>query len=213
MTLRPIAAAALIILIFAAVHEAGRVLTGYDSYPSDSLFPIGTGKVSAAQAAESYSPLVAPGSAEAPHACYYTVLSPDPQTLVLLYRFAWPDELASGAWWDGAYRGFRRLYYGSTRDLEYVRVWVDLPSGRLKRADFESPLEREGLTEHDPRSLEGPALPSQGTHPLLRVAGWNHLFEPARPDDTAAPTPLEFLDTRLYGFLRIARSSSPPRIP
>lgn len=99
----------------------------------------------------------------------------------ILYRTVWDDEIHPVPWLHAVYRPFRQLWYGSARDVEYVRVDVDRASGEVVALDFQT--EASGRADatfprHERVVLERPRSLA------LRVLTWNHLLAPA--DEGAA---------------------------
>lgn len=208
------ACAACALATLAWLKESGKAFSGYDSLMPDSRLEIAGRTVSAEIAARSYLPIILPDSQERPRSCLYEIRLPDRATLEIIYRFLWPDERHPRSWADGPYRLWRKLYFGSTQDIESVRVEVDRISGKARRIFFESPEVGPIMVRHVPRSLDPAAIPKKGSRVYLRVASWNHLFEPAATADPAADSvPLEFLRPELYRNLRVSRISSPGAKP
>ncbi len=93
--------------------------------------------------------------------------------LSILYRTVWDDEVHPVPAIDCAYRLARRIYFGTVRDVEYVRVDVNLASGRPVALEYqpEPTLSRDELTSAHFHTIErDPALPIE-----LYVVSWNHL--------------------------------------
>ena len=153
------------------------------------------------------APWLASGGFDLPTHCYYEVLPPDGSKVQIVYRFSWPDERHPLAAVHRLYRLWRRLYFASPEDIEFVWVEADLASGLPTRIAYESP---EGLyvVRHRYREHEA-GFPVSGAHPVLRVASWNHIFETAGVSEPASATPLRPLDEGLYRELRMGRRSQP----
>lgn len=207
---RPSLGLTAVLLGFLWINRSGRVFSGYDSLTPDSRLHIGGRTVSGELAARSYLPFILPGDYERPRSCLYELGTRDESTLEITYRFLWPDERHPRPLADAPYRLWRALYYGSAQDIESVLIEVDRPSGALRRIVFESPRAGELLVDHIPRSLDPAEMAKKGSRVFLRIASWNHLFEPASAADPSAEgVPLEFLRPELYRDLRINRISQP----
>lgn len=159
--------------------------------------------------ARRYQPVLSPDP-DPPRLCYWEMLPPKDgnKLLPILYRFSWPDETHPKAWADIPYRLFRRLWFGTLEDVEYVLVEVDMTTGEPARIAFESPELGAILVGHKQRVLQQGEFKTAGPHPVLRVASWNHIFEPA--DQGGEPAPLEYLDDARFAALRVGLRSQPP---
>jgi hypothetical protein len=136
--------------------------------------------------------------------------------LSVLYHLVWDDEIHPTPWMHALYKPFRQLFYGSAKDVECVRVEVDLASGAVTAIDYQT----EG------RGREAPDFPLHArvlvdgirlaAPPPLRVQTWNHLFAPlagppgpglalahprVRPVEDADRRAL-YLSRRTYRYLR-----------
>lgn len=129
--------------------------------------------------------------------------------LSILYRTVWDDEIHPSALLHALYKPFRELYYGSARDVEYVRLEVDLASGALAAVDYQT--EGRGRADpdfplHERVLLEG----AQAAGPVaLRVQTWNHLLAPLGvgpgPDLARAHPALRPLEDEDRAALRLSR--------
>ncbi len=109
-----------------------------------------------------------------------------PQTLAILYRTVWDDEVHPSPRVDGPYRLFRRWYFGTAVDVEYVLVEIDLATGEVAALDYqtEPSLRYDVETSAHARVREEPPRP-----PIeLRVVTWNHMV--ARRTGAADEGPL-----------------------
>ncbi len=97
----------------------------------------------------------------------------------ILYRTVWNDEVHPVALLNKLYRMFRRLYYGSAKDVEYVRVDVDLGAGGAERVvavAFQTEARGRAaplFSRHAPAVIAHPSAP-----PAFVVLTWNHLLAP-----------------------------------
>jgi hypothetical protein len=155
--------------------------------------------------AADYSPALSPGAFTLPRRCWVEEKPTGPHDAQLTYFYEWEDERHPSRVADGVYRLFRRLYYGSPADVEYVRVTVT--GGKATRLEFEQPEIHGWRVKHLYRSLD---FSLDGAHPALRVASWNHLFEPAGAEDKLVALPCEPLDAATAKKLRFSRRSRPP---
>lgn len=93
--------------------------------------------------------------------------------LSILYRTVWEDERHPVAAIDHAYRLFRRFYFGTATDVEYVRVDVTQATGRVATVDYqtEPSLSAQEMTSAHLRVTEvDPPLPVE-----LYAVSWNHM--------------------------------------
>ena len=161
--------------------------------------------------AERYQPYLVGG--EPASKCYFEALPPRAGKVAVLYRFSWPDERHPIAALHYLYSLWRKIYFGSVEDIEFVWVEADENTGKPLRIAFEAPEVGKVFVAHDFRLLD--SFPAEGTHPLLDVASWNHIFEVSRSRfevrDGKNPVPLEFLDDDSFHRLRMGRRSLPPK--
>lgn len=93
--------------------------------------------------------------------------------LSILYRTVWDDERHPVAAIDHPYRVFRRFYFGTAKDVEYVRVDVNLATGAVTTVDYqtEPTLSAGEMTSAHLRVTEvDPPLPIE-----LYAVSWNHM--------------------------------------
>ena len=158
--------------------------------------------------AAAFEPRLAPGPYADSRVCYYRVLAANDDSASILYWFSWPDERHPVALVHYPYALWRLLYFGSREDIEFVRVEADLRRNKPVRLQFESPEVGRVVVGHRLRDLSWD-FPAAGAHPVLAVASWNHLFEPAGAAEGAKEIPLIPMDDALYRRLRMRRRSLP----
>jgi len=103
--------------------------------------------------------------------------------LSILYRTIWQDEIHPVRAADFLYRLFRRVYFGTAIDVEYVLVEIDLETGEILALDYQtepSLAPDEFFSAHRRVREIGPRPPIE-----LRVVTWNHML--ARLDKESAP--------------------------
>lgn len=161
---------------------------------------------------------------------YYDAFQAGARLFINYYVF-WQDEIHPNAPWNSAYRVFRKFYYGSARDIEYIQVGVSIETGEPVHLAFE----RDPSGRHDhptPRHdvVIASALPGgefeitvnggdSDTRPLeidgrrfcVFVATWNHIYDFYRGQgDPVCDPPLEPMTSSLYEKYFMLRRSRPP---
>jgi len=192
------------------VYYTGTLAPNYGVIAPDSPVELGGSPVAASALASRFEPLL---SGEAASACWFEPLPPKDGRMAVLYRFSWPDERHPIAALHYVYALWRSVYFGSRQDIEYVWVEADLKTGKPVRVAFESPDVGKVFVNHDFNLLD--RFPMQGTHPLLKVASWNHIFQTVsgeRGSVVGEAVPLQFLDDAAFRDLRMGRRSLPPTV-
>lgn len=128
--------------------------------------------------AERFAPVLDPGDFGTPETARVLAQEVGDGKVSFVYYYSWKDEMHPLRVLDRPYALFRRLVYGSVEDLEFVRVTADEKSGKILSVEFEAPETGQVLVGHVYRKLEGLDIPLYLGRPALRVASWNHLFEP-----------------------------------
>lgn len=204
---RRFALLALLVLPVLALYYGGTGAPAYGVRPPEDRFEAGGLLWTARRVAEAFAPLLDAG-ADLPDACWYEPLPGKGDRMAVLYRFSWPDERHPRPWLHWPYRTWRKAFFGSPRDVEFVWVEVDLDRRKPYRIGFEAPDPGSWLVGHRFTVLDQGKFPVSGTHPVLKLASWNHLFEPGGTPGPQAP--LKFLDDAAFSALRMERRSHPP---
>ncbi len=135
--------------------------------------------------------------------------------LSIVYRTVWDDERHPVAAIDHPYRLFRRFYFGTAVDVEYVRIDVALATGAVAALDYQtepSLSAREMTSAHLRVTERDPALPIE-----LYAVSWNHMVSrlgrglPGRTWVRAEPAllPVTDEDRRRLWLARATYSSLP----
>lgn len=148
-------------------------------------------------------------------------------SLIIAYRVYWSDEYYPNAIMDNLYRFFRTIYYGDPADIETIEFEVDIISLKIRQIAFEilKPGTTEKLPGHRPVRLifKGPVIylcygdtnrtlnfnPFEGTHLVLQVNTWNHLFSlEETPRGERYDLPLVFMTDKEYMHYKMVRRSA-----
>lgn len=147
----------------------------------------------------------------------------------IVYRLIYPTENVPSFYLNKIYSEFRKLYYGSEKDIEFVQIDINKETGIIDRILFEtssvsynSLLQKhipvEIINEEDKYSLKlGEEkryfnnIPLNETHLQLVVISWNHLFNllnNATDYIKIENLNLSFLDEKIYKDYKMSRRSN-----
>ncbi len=161
--------------------------------------------------AERFEPVIDPGPFDAPDLVLVRATWAGPGEVSFLYYFSWKDERHPQGVLDRPYTLFRRLLYGSVEDLEYVRVLAEVKTGKVLSVEFEAPETGAVFVGHVFRKLEGEDIPLYMGRPALRIASWNHLFEPGAPCTQYSSVSVVPLSLSVCRSLSVPLRSHPPK--
>jgi len=145
--------------------------------------------------------------------------------LVLIYRPLWNDEIHPNLLIHLLYKFFRWFFYGSTRDIEFVELFIDKKSGKVLSFSFESltegssikapghefiEIEKKGSKYYNKTKNEVLDYePIENSRCILQVKTWNHLLTlTGKPKGKKFDIPLEPLTNWKYQRYSISRRSS-----
>lgn len=199
----------------------------------NALVEVADRQVSAADLAQAYEPvLVWAAGFEYPPVAIIWYVREQGEMVLLAYRVVREDERHPNRVIQLVYGLWRRVYFGSHRDIEYIELLVDRQSGAAQSIRFEKgevqgtfvrhvPVE---LTLRDPerglfaRSGAGQEAPdllggTRGERLLFTVETWNGLFEvkessPEAGAEQGKRLPLVAGDTWLTFRFRMWRRSA-----
>jgi len=152
--------------------------------------------------------------------------------LLIDYYVQWEDEIAPFVLWHFAYRAFRKIYYGSEKDIEFVQAGIDIDSAQVDSVAFErdpggkmnNPFPVHELVECSRDGADGlfkvtvngkEAQPEcvcfEGGRPVLLVAMWNHIYDFYKGDGVRMDDPpLVPLNDDYYSRYKMWTRSLPP---
>lgn len=111
---------------------------------------------------------------------YYKGIS-QKDKLSIMYFFCWNDETHPNIFMNFIYKLFRRLYYGSIMDIEFIQLNIDLTTGKVEQILFEKPDYCKkffiNFIQHLPQkiTIHKSALTSSNRLPFV-ISSWTHLF-------------------------------------
>ncbi|MBD3193284.1 MAG: hypothetical protein GF308_21800 [Candidatus Heimdallarchaeota archaeon] len=145
-------------------------------------------------------------------------------TLVLIYRPVWEDEIHPNPIINQFYKIFRWFYYGSIKDIEFIEIFIDKKMGELLSFSFETLAEGSSIEapKHELTTLvkqnkaffnknknKPVFVPFDGSRCILQVITWNHLFAiPKNLEGEGFDCPLKPLTEQHFRKYAISRRSS-----
>mgnify|MGYP001259332205 CR=1 FL=1 len=152
--------------------------------------------------------------------------------LVLNYFLDWQDEIHPSARFKPLHRIFRKVYYASARDIEFVQIGVSRDTGEVVRIAFERDPSNDPFVgypihqlvvarrdsaaddfkvEIDGEPFDAPPFEFNGRRAKMMTATWNHEYDFYKSD--AMPVgeiPLYWLTDDIYQKFAFYRRSKPP---
>ena len=61
--------------------------------------------------------------------------------LVIIYRPVWSDEIHPNPLIHSLYKYYRWIYYGSTKDIEFIEIFIDKKTGEVVSFSYETQTE------------------------------------------------------------------------
>jgi len=205
--------------------------------PPDTTLTVGGRTWSARQLAMTYRPvfLLARTHTTPPLLQVGYEVIPEPGHVMLLFYPVWADEQHPQPFLHATYAAYRRLRYGSVRDIEFVQLRLDRTTGALTELLFETApgtpfsaavvehsrlrliRDRAGLyaghlttPDGEERRRAPMALPTRGPRLRLLVQTWNHLQrlpEPREQDLRPLEAALVPITLDFYKAFRLHRRS------
>lgn len=203
-----------IVLVLTATLT-GRTARQYIALRPDQAVQIGEKTETVAGWAKTYLPLWSRDERqikEPLQAVWYEVVESQ-ATYDFVYRAVWEDETHPNAFLDVLYRFWRKAYYGSSRDIEFIELKVDKKNASIKSLQFESgKADGDWGWKHIPHQMPGEKIHTENqTHPLLVIHTTNHLVRLQHGSESAAmvrETPeVHALDEAQYQMYKMARRS------
>ncbi|MDR1795424.1 MAG: hypothetical protein LBR25_08530 [Erysipelotrichaceae bacterium] len=210
----------LLLNLYLFVWGSGFVNRDYQVYEAQDVIRVGNLQLPALEAAKLYVPELSRGEFTAPQAVYTEVREgKDAGTIEIIYRYQWPDESHPNFLIDFFYRIYRSAMYGSPKDIESVLMVVDVNDGRAIELYYEAPIIKGNTVEHQLVQLrlendgwvdeDGTVLFPKYWKPALEVTSWNHLFTAVETIDHPENRGPQYLSSKHYQSLFMARRSMP----
>lgn len=229
----------LLILILSSAFLGSLVLTGreirtYDALDPDSQIKFKGKETIVRDIVERYQPVLYQLEklrGPTPSKIFYEVISKN-DTLTIVYRYVWPTETHPNQIIAPLYNLFRVVYYGSSKDIEYLQIDVDSSSGEIMRILYETDTREKPnvfLPKHAHteliktresdvyfKKIDGKIVRNfsiqleKETYLKILTITWNHVFDIYQGEKANRINNLviEPLDSETYKEYKLSRRSS-----
>lgn len=166
----------------------------------------------------------------------YDAVAGGENLMLINYFVFWPDEIHPNPFTHLIYREFRKLFYGSAEDIEFIQIVISIETGDVVRVAFERdpsgrhdhPSPRHELliasrktaaeafyTTGSGRTVHGScgavAVAFDGKRAKILTGTWNHIHELYSGEGDLIDDPhLEYMTDEMYRKYCMARRSKPP---